>query len=78
MGSEKLTKAQRAALEWVGGKAKRPWSEGRRDYPKMVSLEILTRMGLIKRTLVWPYPWFELSDLGRSVLSTTTKGEGHE
>lgn len=76
MGSEKLTVPQRHALEWVGEKAIRPWVRGRKGYPKMVSLEILVRAGLVDRVSAFRYDLFNLSPAGRSALSTTTKGEG--
>ncbi|KQP53079.1 hypothetical protein [Methylobacterium sp. Leaf106] len=69
MSEVKLTEAQRKALEWVGEKARRPWAKRRKNYPKMISLEILVRDGLVERTRDFPYDQFSLSDLGRSALA---------
>lgn len=78
MGSEKLTKGQRAALEWVVEKPARPWNRVAKGHPKTVFLTNLMKRGLIERTETWPYERFALTDLGRSALSTTTKGVGNE
>lgn len=70
----KLTYAQRNALEWCWPSSRRRWGGVIMDDPPISAFQALVRKGLVKKDGSDGTPiYFELTALGRSLLSSEPK-----